>query len=121
MPLLVLALLVASYAQPSKRLEYIPSPTIAVGQFRPVETCQDMTEPETMDSPTPLLGNESVARVSFIVGYDGRVYSPFILVSNQTRAKDSLVLKVLNTWRFRPATCDGVPVDVEGLVTFIRQ
>ena len=121
MSLLVLALLLASYAQPTSHIQYKPSPTFAIGRFRPVESCEAMSGPDLADSPTPILDNMSFARVSFIVGYDGQVYSAFILLSNGTRASDRYVLKVINAWRFHPATCNGVPVDSEGMVTFIRQ
>jgi TonB family protein len=121
MSLLALALLVASFAQPAKHIEYTPSPTFAVGKFRAVEECGAMSGPEMVNSPTPILDNVSFARVSFIVGYDGQIYSPFILISNGTRRSDAYVLKVISTWRFHPATCNGEPVDAEGMVTFIRQ
>jgi TonB family protein len=56
-------------------------------------------------------------RVSFIVGADGRVHSPFILDSGGTR-EDQVVLRAVGRWRYRPALCNGVPTDSEARIQF---
>jgi TonB family protein len=59
-------------------------------------------------------------KVSFIIGIDGRVHSPLILVSAGL-AGDRHVLRTVRTWRYRPATCNGVPTETEGKVEFSNQ
>jgi TonB family protein len=64
------------------------------------------------------LDDESLhVRVSFIVGADGRVHSPFILDSGGSRG-DQVVLRAVRRWRYRPALCNGVPTDSEARVQF---
>lgn len=82
--------------------------------------CGDVRPPEALATPDPLLvGDESGlrVRVSFIVGSDGRVHSPFILDSAGTR-DDQLVLRAVRRWRYRPALCNGVPTDSEARIQF---
>ena len=56
--------------------------------------------------------------VSFIVGTDGRVHSPFILESAGP-AGDQTVLQAVQSWRYRPAMCNGVPTEVEAKIEFL--
>jgi len=56
-------------------------------------------------------------KVSFIVGADGRVHSPFILES-AGNAEDQAILDVVRSWRYRPAMCNGVPTESEGRIEF---
>jgi len=82
--------------------------------------CEDVQPPQPLTTPDPLF--TSVARngkvkVSFIVGIDGRVHSPLILESAGT-AGDRHVLQTVRTWRYRPATCNGVPTETEGKIEF---
>jgi TonB family protein len=56
--------------------------------------------------------------VDFIVNTQGRIESPLILRSSgQTNAK--LVMDIMQRWRFRPATCNGVPTEVEIRMLFV--
>jgi TonB family protein len=85
-----------------------------------VPSCQEVKPPEALTTPDPLLTIHSRARkvkVSFIVGTDGRVHSPLILESAGV-AGDHHVLQAIRTWRYRPATCNGVPAETEGNVEF---
>ncbi len=59
-------------------------------------------------------------KVSFIIGADGRVHSPLILVSGGP-AGDRNVLQTVRAWRYRPATCNGVPTETEGKIEFSRR
>ena len=97
-----------------------------LSEFSPVSEplalprCGDVRPPEALVSPDPLIGlNEENlrVRVSFIVGSDGRVHSPFILDSGGTR-EDQVVLHAVRRWRYRPALCNGVPTDSEARVQF---
>lgn len=82
--------------------------------------CASVEPPEALTTPDPLVttpSNGRRVRVSFIIGTDGRVHSPLILESAGV-AGDRRVLQTVRTWRYRPATCNGVPTETEGKVEF---
>jgi TonB family protein len=82
--------------------------------------CGEVRPPEALLTPDPLrqVDDENLrVRVSFIVGADGRVHSPFILDSGGAR-EDQVVLRAVRRWRYRPAMCNGVPTDSEARVQF---
>jgi TonB family protein len=82
--------------------------------------CEDTTQPEALTTPNPLLvpaGMGTKIKVSFIIGADGRVHSPLILESAGSTG-DHNVLQTVRTWRYRPATCNGVPTEAEGKIEF---
>jgi TonB family protein len=82
--------------------------------------CEDAQGPEALATPDPLLtplsGGKKV-KVSFIIGADGHVHSPLILESAGL-AGDRHVLQTVRTWKYRPATCNGVPTETEGKIEF---
>ena len=82
--------------------------------------CRANEPPEALATPSPLL-DSSVAnakvKVSFIIGTDGRVHSPFILQS-AGQTGDQVVLETVRSWRYRPATCNGVPTEAEARIGF---
>jgi TonB family protein len=83
-------------------------------------SCGEVQPPEALATPNPLFtpnarGNK--VKVSFIIGTDGRVHSPLILESAGL-VGDWHVLRTVRTWRYRPATCNGVPTETEGKVEF---
>jgi TonB family protein len=85
--------------------------------------CEDTQPPEALTTPDPLmvpvaLGSE--VKVSFIIGTDGHVYSPLILKSGGPIG-DRTVLQTVRYWRYRPATCNGVPTEIEGKIEFSRR
>jgi TonB family protein len=85
--------------------------------------CENTQPPQALTTPDPLLAANSAGRkvkVSFIIGADGRVHSPLILVSAGS-AGDRNVLRTVRTWRYRPATCNGVPTEAEGKIEFSRR
>ncbi len=85
-----------------------------------VSRCEDIQPPEALATPNPLLMSAedgSRVKVSFIVGTDGRVHSPLILESAGPIG-DRNVLRTVRYWRYRPATCNGVPTETEGKVEF---
>lgn len=95
-------------------------------EFSPVAStaafsqCGASRLPEPLATPDPLLplGQEKLPmRVSFIVGTDGHVYSAFVLDSGGTK-EDKVILRAVRRWRFRPATCNGIPTDFEARVQF---
>ena len=82
--------------------------------------CAAVEPPEALTTPDPLFttaANGRKVKVSFIIGTDGRVHSPLILESAGV-AGDRRVLQTVRTWRYRPATCNGVPTETEGKVEF---
>lgn len=85
--------------------------------------CSSTQPPEALATPDPLLEppNSSLKiTVSFIVGTDGRVHSPFILESAGLW-EDRRVLNAVRSWRYRPATCNGVPTEAEAKVEFFSR
>jgi TonB family protein len=82
--------------------------------------CEDTQPPEALATPNPLLVPTiagSKVKVSFIIGADGHVHSPLILESAGASG-DRNVLQTVRSWRYRPATCNGVPTDAEGKIEF---
>jgi len=82
--------------------------------------CEDVQPPQALATPDPLFTttvNGGKVKVSFIIGTDGRVHSPLILESAGL-AGDRRVLQTVRTWRYRPATCNGVPTETEGKIEF---
>src|ERR1700746_3188469 len=95
--------------------QYIDVPHIS---SRPA--CAAVEPPQALTTPDPLFttaANGRKVKVSFIIGTDGRVHSPLILESAGV-AGDRRVLQTVRTWRYRPATCNGVPTETEGKVEF---
>ncbi len=85
--------------------------------------CENTRPPQALTTPDPLLV-PSVAgikvKVSFIIGADGHVHSPLILQSAGP-VGDRNVLQTVRAWRYRPATCNGVPTEAEGKIEFSRR
>ena len=84
------------------------------------KNCEATQPPQALATPNPVLdGFQSSATitVTFIIGTDGLVHSPLILQSAGP-SEDRAVLHTIGTWRYRPATCNGVPTESEGKVLF---
>lgn len=83
-------------------------------------SCEASKAPEPLATPNPLLAvaepNTRVT-VSFIIGTDGRVYSPLILESAGP-AQDRTILDTVRGWRYRPATCNGAATETESKIEF---
>jgi TonB family protein len=85
--------------------------------------CEDTQPPEALTTPDPLMVPTAAGikvKVSFIIGADGRVHSPLILESGGPIG-DRNVLQTVRAWRYRPATCNGVPTEAEGKIEFSRR
>ncbi|MGC1537079.1 MAG: TonB family protein [Candidatus Sulfotelmatobacter sp.] len=85
--------------------------------------CEDTQPPQALTTPDPLLAPVDAGlkvKVSFIIGADGRVRSPLIL-QRAGPAGDRNVLQTVRGWRYRPATCNGVPTEAEGKIEFSRR
>ncbi|GAC1435604.1 MAG: hypothetical protein NVS1B11_24260 [Terriglobales bacterium] len=85
--------------------------------------CASTHAPEALATPNPLLQapyRPTKITVSFIVGKDGEVQSPLILESLGAE-KGRNILKALRRWKYRPAMCNGVPVEAETEVQFLSR
>ncbi|MGB9361308.1 MAG: TonB family protein, partial [Candidatus Sulfotelmatobacter sp.] len=82
--------------------------------------CEVSEPPEALTTPDPLALPSVKVKVSFIIGADGRVHSPLILQSGGP-VGDRNVLLTVRSWRYRPATCNGVPTEAEGKIEFSRR
>jgi TonB family protein len=83
-------------------------------------SCEEVQAPVALATPDPLVtpaGRGHSVKVSFIIGTDGHVHSPLILESAGI-AGDRHVLNTVRRWRYRPATCNGVPTETEGKIEF---
>jgi TonB family protein len=83
-------------------------------------SCAATKPPEALATPNPLIEeaiDSSKVTVSFIIGTDGKVHSALILESAGT-SEDNAVLSTIRAWRYRPATCNGVPMESEAKVGF---
>jgi TonB family protein len=110
-------------SQSEPQLWTIPARIAVFGRVPHVSaalSCEDIQPPEALTTPNPLLvpalANQKV-KVSFIIGADGRVHNPLILESGGTTG-DRNILRTVKTWRYRPATCNGVPTEAEGKIEF---
>ena len=100
---------------PAHISEFVP-----VAEPLALSACGDVRPPEALLTPDPMLqvqDDDLHVRVSFIVGSDGHVHSPFILDSGGPE-QDQLILRAVRRWRYRPALCNGVPTESEARVRF---
>jgi hypothetical protein len=75
--------------------------------------CEQFTAPEAVSTRQPLdFGADATARLNFVVNASGRVNGVVILGLSGQIDQQALVEAVIG-WRFRPATCDGAPIDSE--------
>lgn len=107
----------------------LPTRSAAVHSFRyasmprasAVAGCAATQEPEALATPSPQLqaaDPSAKITVSFVIGTDGRVHSPLILESADS-AEDRAVLNAIQSWKYRPARCNGVPMEAEGRIEFL--
>lgn len=93
---------------------------VEIQHITQAQACEQVEAPVALATPDPLFissGSEKTVKVSFIIGTDGRVHSPLILESAGLSG-DRRVLDTVRTWRYRPATCNGVPTETEGKIEF---
>jgi TonB family protein len=107
-----------TWKAPSRASEFSEVPHVSARA-----RCEDTQPPEAIATPDPLLVppvKGAKVKVSFIIGADGRVHSPLILESGGP-VGDHNVLQTVRAWRYRPATCNGVPTEAEGKIEFSRR
>ena len=96
---------------------------LEVEHVSPNPTCIEVHPPQAVTTPNPPLTLPANARrvsISFIIGTDGRVHSPLILESAGSDG-DRQLLQTVGIWKYRPATCNGVPTEIEGKIEFSRK
>ena len=84
--------------------------------------CEQTNPPQALTTPmplTPLVEDDRPVVVSFIIGTDGSVRAPLILEGANLDSRS--VLAAVSHWRYRPATCNGVPTESEARVQFSRR
>ena len=82
--------------------------------------CEDTRPPQALTTPDPPLvldDSDGAVTVSLIIGADGNVHSPLILQGGDVRQQQA-VLNAVRHWRYRPATCNGVPTEAEAKIEF---
>jgi len=107
-----------AFKTPTRAAEFSDVPHVSARS-----RCEDTRPPQALTTPDPLLVPIEAGlkvKVSFIIGADGRVHSPLILRSGGP-AGDRNVLRTVRAWRYRPATCNGVPTEAEGKIEFSRR
>jgi len=96
-----------------------PDLTTALGT-RVQARCEASAPAEPLATPNPLLdivASNTRAKVSFIIGIDGHVYSPLILESAGP-VEDRTILDAVRAWRYRPAMCNGAATETEAKIEF---
>lgn len=56
-------------------------------------------------------GDVRAVKLGFLVGTDGTVKDPVVLISSEDALADSLALQCVRDWRYNPATRNGQPVE----------
>lgn len=89
--------------QPAPQQQRAPRP-----QHRVAESGGAMTQPVAIEQPIPSLHGHGRAKLALTVGTDGRVHD--IDVLEPMRGDMGRLIGAVQSWRFRPATQNGIPV-----------
>lgn len=101
---------------PPKPLMTFSTPVVALEtRFSPLEEarCTAFFPPQLLAGRGAEPGKPIV--IDFIVGRSGAVEKPVILEGSDP-ALNVNVLDVISGWRYRPALCDGLPIETEGRI-----
>jgi len=124
MVILPVGLAVAAFAhattRPAMRRTFAPRDSARLVQsasFVPLRagarSCEQYRAPEPVSTREPLgYGRGARARLNFIIDADGNVNGVMIMSLSGQLDQQSLMEAVIG-WRFRPALCDGIPIDSE--------
>ena len=109
---------------PSQRLGPHPRPGAVsdadwVPSFDNHPSCPAIRPPRPLATPLPALRKTGQAnlKIRFVIGVDGRLHK-MAVVNSAGRAADSKAVDALRQWRYKPAMCNGVPMEAEGTVEF---
>ncbi len=118
--LLALSAQAQTFGTTTKRINYTDIGTSQFATGGPAQHCGNETEPVPLDTPNPLFSRDAQVVVDVVIGWDGKVYSAYVLESTRGISED-YVVRSMRSWRFRPATCNGVASTVEARVFFTRR
>lgn len=101
---------------PPKPLMTFTTPVVTIdSRFAPLEQarCTAFLPPRLVAGRGTEPGKPIV--IDFIVGRNGDVEKPVILEGSDP-ALNGNVLDVISGWKYRPALCDGLPIEAEGRI-----
>ena len=78
-----------------------------------------MLPPRPLATPLPSFSDRARPnmKIRFIIGTDGHLHKLAVINSGGVAA-DTKAVNALRQWRYRPALCNGVPMEAEGTVEF---
>jgi TonB family protein len=87
--------------------------------FEDYGRCPVILPPKPLATPLPAFpkAGHGELKIRFVIGTDGRLHK-LAIVNSAGRTADSNAVKTLRQWRYKPATCNGVPTEAEGTVEF---
>ena len=106
---------------PPKSLMNFTTPAVKIdSRFAPLEAerCSAFLPPRLVAGRGAEPGKPII--IDFIVGRNGDVEKPVIL-EGADAALNGIVLNAISGWRYRPALCDGFPIEAEGRIEFGSQ
>ena len=92
-------------------------PATRGSRFAPISAeCRNFQAPRLVngDYATLAADVEDEVVIDLIVGTDGRVQNPMIVAGAHHSAR--ALFDSMGAWRYRPAMCDGMPIDSEGQI-----
>lgn len=98
-----------------------PNPVVHAISYdvkRNPEDCTITDYATTRNTPTPVLNNEGIVIVDFLVDDRGSVVAAEVLQSTGTISEDESVVKIVENWKFTPAMCGRHPSYIEGYLFF---
>jgi hypothetical protein len=87
-----------------------------IARFAPAEyaeaSCAAFTPPQAISERAPIgLENDTKAKLNFVITRDGDVGA--IVVLHLSAGDERDLIGAVMGWRFRPAMCNGIPIDAE--------
>jgi hypothetical protein len=92
-------------------------PVTRASRFAPISAeCRTFQAPRLLDGDYATLasGIDQDLVIDLIVAADGTVQSPMIVEGSHSAANK--LLENMGAWHYRPAMCDGAPIDSEGQI-----
>jgi TonB family protein len=83
-------------------------------------SCSELLTPSPISTPAPALnsvGRHGAIRVNFVITTDGLIDNPVVVLSAGPRL-DRIVTRAISRWKYRPASCNGVPIQAEASIEF---
>jgi len=87
-----------------------------MARFAPAEygehSCAAFSPPQAISERAPVgLGSDTQAKLQFVITRDGDVGA--IVVLHLSAGDERDLIGAVMGWRFRPATCNGIPIEAE--------